>query len=158
MKIQAALDACKNFFMWLWQGISGCFQNKIALIAALLLVPFVLFFLCNFFWNLLQGLKNLFAPTVCVPAKIMLRREEQEKNRWRQLICKHRFVGPAFEYERTGCTKYFVQFQLADGSKKELQVWREIYMGIQEGDYGILSFRGDRFKSFRMSTMNAQKV
>ena len=31
-------------------------------------------------------------------------------------------------------------------------------MGVQEGDYGVLTFRGDKFKSFRMSTMNDQKV
>ena len=158
MKIQAVLDACKNFFVWLWQGISGCFQNKIALAAALLLVPFALLFLCNTAWNLWQGLKNFFSPTVCVPAKITLRREDREKNRWRQRLQTHRFVGPAFEYERTGYTKYFLRFELADGSQKELQVWREIYLGVQEGDYGILTFRGDKFKSFRMSTMNAQKV
>lgn len=113
------------------------------------------------FWNLLQEAKrNLFAPTVCAPAKITLKREEQEKNRWRQLLCTHRFVGPAFEYERTGYTKYFVRFQLADGSQKELQslAGNLHALGVPEGDYGVLTFRGDKFKSFRMSTMNAQKV
>ena len=59
---------------------------------------------------------------------------------------------------KSGGTLYFVTFQLEDGSQKELQVWQDIHHGVREGEYGLLTYRGDKFKSFQMSTMRAQQA
>ena len=157
--IQTFLRTCGVFFAWLWQMVVECVEHQTLLVIVLLLLsPFLFLLLRNVIWNSSQGLKNLLAPVIATPAKVVSRREQKVANRWQQFAKNYRFVGPMFEYARSGCTQYFITFQLEDGSTKELQVWTEIHHGVHEGDYGILTFRGDKFKSFRMSTMSAQQV
>ena len=157
--IQTFLLNCGAFFTWLWQVVLDCLRHQTGLVILLLLLsPVVFLLLRNLIWNGTQGIKNLCSPIVCAPAKVVARREQKISGRWQQLARNYRFVGPMFEYARSGCTQYFITFQLEDGSTKELQVWTDIHHGVHEGDYGVLTFRGDKFKSFRMSTMSAQQV
>lgn len=45
-------------------------------------------------------------------------------------------------------TTYYITFQFASGDRLELQVPRNEYGMIVEGDYGDLSFQGTRYLSF----------
>ncbi|MFD1955074.1 DUF2500 domain-containing protein [Paenibacillus thailandensis] len=45
-------------------------------------------------------------------------------------------------------TSYFITFEFHDGSRKELPVRGADYGMIAEGDYGIVTFQGTRFKHF----------
>lgn len=150
-------EAVGAFFSNIWQSLLHCRENPALLIFLLAVSPILFLSLRNLFWNAARGLRNLMQPVVITPAKVLSRREQKVQNRWQKLWKNYRYLGRALEATRFGYL-YYVTFRLEDGTTKELQVWGDIYAGVQEGDYGVLTFRGEKFKSFRMSTMNAQRV
>lgn len=153
------MQHCAQFFLGIWRAIVECAQQQTGLFLGLIVLSPVIFFLVrNLLQNCVQGVKNLFCPVVVVPAKVVSRRHVKIKNRWQKLTHNYRHVGPPFESIKSGGTLYFVTFQLEDGSQKELQVWQDIHHGLREGEYGLLTYRGDKFKSFQMSTMRAQQA
>ncbi|WP_094699451.1 DUF2500 domain-containing protein [Brevibacillus laterosporus] len=52
-------------------------------------------------------------------------------------------------------TSYYVTFELENGERKEFQLTGPQYGLLVEGDYGIISYQGTRFKGFQRQTTSA---
>ncbi len=53
--------------------------------------------------------------------------------------------------DSSASTEYFVTFEFADGSRKELYVKPAVYGLIVEGDHGAIQYQGTRFINFSRS-------
>ncbi|MDN9010359.1 DUF2500 domain-containing protein [Brevibacillus laterosporus] len=52
-------------------------------------------------------------------------------------------------------TSYYVTFELLSGERKEFQLTGSQYGLLAEGDHGIVSYQGTRFKGFQRQTTSA---
>ncbi|WP_310549989.1 DUF2500 domain-containing protein [Paenibacillus glufosinatiresistens] len=102
-----------------------------------LIILFLVFWLGALLYNLVRGLRrwsfNNASPLEEVFCTAVTRRA--------------RVTGGA--YNRPNHTDYFITFEMGDGQRLELRVPDEEYGGIVEGDRGVLTHKGTRFKGFR---------
>ena len=62
---------------------------------------------------------------------------------------KHHHHGNDTGVNHTSSTYYYVTFELTSGERIELQVNGKEYGMISEGDRGILTYQGTRYKGFQ---------
>ena len=84
-------------------------------------------------WN-----KNNKSPRLKVEAKVVDKREHISRN-------THRHNGHT---HTSHSSSYFITFEVESGDRLELQIPRDEFGLIIEGDFGDLTFQGTRFVSF----------
>ena len=60
----------------------------------------------------------------------------------------HRYVSAGKSGVRSGPPMYYVTFEKENGACMELYVPRDVYLAAQEGQTGVLRYKGDEFISF----------
>ncbi|QDX95871.1 DUF2500 domain-containing protein [Brevibacillus laterosporus] len=73
------------------------------------------------------------------------------ENKQAHIISKRLQVSGGSENHSTH-TSYYVTFEFADGDRKEFQLTGPQYGLLVEGDRGIISYQGTRFKGFQRQT------
>ncbi|QOS99612.1 DUF2500 domain-containing protein [Brevibacterium sp. JNUCC-42] len=73
------------------------------------------------------------------------------ENKQAHIISKRTQVSGGSENHSTH-TSYYVTFEFPDGDRKEFQLTGPQYGLLVEGDRGIISYQGTRFKGFQRQT------
>lgn len=85
--------------------------------------------------------RNDNAPRISVPARVVAKRTD--------ISGRHSHSHSSSHVHSTMNTFYFVTFELDSRDRMELCVHGHEYGMLIEGDYGILTFKGDAFIDFR---------
>lgn len=108
-------------------------------------VFFLMFFLILgvFLLQIIRGIsqwnKNNHSPRLTVAATVVAKRDQIHRH--------HHSTGTGMLHHTT-TTTYYATFQFESGDRLELQIPRERYGYLVEGDRGQLTFQGTRFLDF----------
>ncbi|MBQ3940498.1 MAG: DUF2500 domain-containing protein [Oscillospiraceae bacterium] len=84
---------------------------------------------------------------------IILPAQERQRNEAAPVrLVRARVSFKRYDPDVVGCSGYFVTFRAQDGTSRELEVDRQVYEAVYEGEWGDLSFRRKQFLSFTPQT------
>lgn len=122
----------------------GSTEMMMSPIEIILAAAVVLLFIVWLIWQVLRSIRDKAA--VSVKAVLIAKYEEDDMG---GTVYVGSHTSHSEEEKGEKHRRYLIDFRDDDQNDRSFEVEKDIYMLLQDGEKGVLTYRGDRFLSFR---------